>query len=118
MGKKLGLIGGKGKMGTLFKELVKACNITIVSTPITQTVLVIEAISEVLTQNNLLIDLTSLKSSLIDVMMHSKDSLIGLHPLFGPSVTELQNQRIVMFPQRPRDWQAWLIEGFEKRVLK
>lgn len=140
MGKKLGIIGGKGKMGALFKgllqdavdeilisdkgteltnnELVKACNIIIVSTPITKTVDVVEEISDDLTKDQLLIDLTSLKTGPTDAMMHSKASVIGLHPLFGPSVTELKNQRIVMCPQRPGDWQPWLTEILEKKGAK
>ena len=136
----LGVIGGKGKMGAFFsellkneveeiiisdldtelsnKELVKKSHVIIVTVPITKTKKVIEEIASDLRNDQLILDLTSLKTGPIDAMMHSKASVIGLHPLFGPSVKNLSNQRIVICPTRPGKWEPWIRGVFEKKEVQ
>ena len=119
---KAGIIGGTGKMGRLFgpvferagyevlvsgrstpltnSRLAEQCDLVIVSVPIRDTVRVIEEIAPVLTQNQILCDLTSLKVAPVAAMMKSEAQVIGLHPLFGPTVPSLLHQTIVVCPAR------------------
>ncbi len=119
---KAGIIGGTGKMGRLFTpvferagyevlisgrstlltnaDLAGQCDIVILSVPIHDTVRVIEEISPVLTKDQLLCDFTSLKTEPVNAMLKSKASVIGLHPLFGPTVQSLRRQTIIVCPAR------------------
>jgi prephenate dehydrogenase len=122
---KAGIIGGTGKMGRLFTpvfkragyevvvsgrstlltntELAEQCDLVIVSVPIHDTVRVINEISPVLTRDQLLCDFTSLKTEPVAAMMRSKASVIGLHPLFGPTVQTLHHQTIIVCPARAEE---------------
>jgi prephenate dehydrogenase len=119
---KAGIIGGTGRMGRLFvpvfgragydvivsgrktaltnAELAKACDIVIVSVPIHDTVRVIEEIAPLLTKDQLLCDFTSLKVRPVGAMLKSKAQVIGLHPMFGPTVSSLRSQTIIVCPVR------------------
>jgi len=119
---KAGIIGGTGKMGKLFvpvferagyevlvsgrstpltnARLAKLCDIVIVSVPIHDTVRVIKEIAPVLTKDQLLCDFTSLKTLPVAAMLESEASVIGLHPVFGPTVPSLRQQTIIVCPAR------------------
>jgi prephenate dehydrogenase len=119
---KAGIIGGTGKMGRLFApvferagydvlvsgrsttltniQLAERSDIVIVSVPIRDTVRVIEEISPVLTPHQLLCDFTSLKVAPVAAMLKSAAQVIGLHPLFGPTVQSLRHQTIIVCPAR------------------
>jgi prephenate dehydrogenase len=118
----VGIIGGTGKMGRLFSpvferagyevlvagrstclsahELAERCDIIIVSVPIRDTVGVIDAIAPVLTREQLLCDFTSLKMVPVEAMLKTKAQVIGLHPMFGPTVASLHHQTIIVCPAR------------------
>lgn len=122
---KTGIIGGTGKMGRLFTpvferagyevlvsgrstpltntDLAEQCDLVIVSVPIHDTVRVIEEISPLLTKDQLLCDFTSLKTGPVTAMLKSKARVIGLHPLFGPTVQSLRHQTIIVCPARAED---------------
>jgi len=119
---KAGIIGGNGKMGRLFApvferagydvlvsgrstpltniQLAERCDLVIISVPIRETVRIIEEISPVLTRDQLLCDLTSLKAAPVAAMLNSDAQVIGLHPLFGPTVQSLRHQTIIVCPAR------------------
>jgi prephenate dehydrogenase len=119
---KAGIIGGTGKMGRLFvpiferagyevlvsgrstaltnTQLAERCDIVIVSVPIHDTVRVIEEIAPVMTKEQLLCDFTSLKVLPVTAMLESEARVIGLHPLFGPTVPSLRHQTIIVCPAR------------------
>ena len=119
---KAGIIGGTGKMGRLFvpvferagyevlvsgrstpltnTRLAEQCDIVIVSVPIHDTVRVIGEIAPVLKKDQLLCDFTSLKTLPVAAMLESKAQVIGLHPLFGPTVPSLSRQTIIVCPAR------------------
>jgi prephenate dehydrogenase len=119
---KAGIIGGTGKMGRLFApvferagyevlvsgrstpmtntRLAELCDIVIISVPIHDTVRVIREIAPVLTKDQLLCDFTSLKTQPVAAMLESKARVIGLHPLFGPTVLSLRQQTIIVCPAR------------------
>jgi prephenate dehydrogenase len=119
---KAGIIGVTGKMGRLFvpiferagyevlvsgrstaltnTQLAERCDIVIVSVPIQDTIRVIGEIAPVMTKDQLLCDFTSLKVLPVAAMLESEASVIGLHPLFGPTVQSLRHQTIIVCPAR------------------
>jgi prephenate dehydrogenase len=121
---RVGIIGGTGKMGTFFRQvwekeghevqisgrktsrnsrdLARECDMVVVSVPIRNTVGVIEEIASVLTDQQILCDLTSLKMKPVEAMLRSSAEVIGLHPMFGPGIASLQGQTIIACPVRCR----------------
>jgi prephenate dehydrogenase len=119
---KAGIIGGTGRMGRLFtpvferagyevlvsgrttaltnEQLAERCELVIVSVPIHDTVRVIDEIAPLLSPGQLLCDFTSLKVKPVEAMLKSKADVIGLHPMFGPTVSSLHHQTIIVCPAR------------------
>ncbi len=119
---KVGIIGGTGKMGSLFAgvfrraghevqvcgrttqvtcgKLAGECDLVMVSVPIRDTEEVIRRITPLLSPGQILCDLTSLKTGPVTAMMESAASVIGFHPMFGPNVPSLRGQTIVVTPAR------------------
>lgn len=122
---KAGIIGGTGKMGKLFipvferagyevlisgrstsltsADLAKQCDLVIVSVPIRDTVRVIAETAPLLKPGQLLCDFTSLKVRPVEAMLKSKADVVGLHPMFGPTVSSLKSQTIIVCPARVED---------------
>jgi len=133
---KAGIIGGTGKMGRLFAkvfekagyevlvsgrktaltaaDLVAQCDIVIVSVPIRETVRVIGEIAPLMRPGQLLCDFTSLKVKPVAAMLTSKADVVGLHPMFGPTVKSIKNQTIIVCPARAKEARvAELVTVFE-----
>ncbi|MBP7901274.1 MAG: prephenate dehydrogenase/arogenate dehydrogenase family protein [Spirochaetes bacterium] len=127
MQRKIGIIGGTGGMGSLFSEFFESMghtvivasrrteitpekcaeisDIVIVTVPIKNTIDVIRQIAPHVKKDSLLMDFTSLKKREVDAMLESSCcEVIGCHPVFGPSVNNLQNQVIVLTPARGDKW--------------
>ncbi len=122
---KAGIIGGTGKMGRLFvpvfeqggyevvvsgrstdltnRDVAEQCDLVIVSVPIHDTVRVIDEIAPLMNKDQLLCDFTSLKVRPVEAMLRSKAEVIGLHPMFGPTVQSLRHQTIIVCPARASD---------------
>lgn len=138
--KKVAIIGGKGAMGacmaTLFSDLGhvvmvtdvdtplssrEACehaDVVVISVPIVDTVDVIRELGPYVRADALLTDVTSVKQEPMAAMLDAtKASVVGMHPLFGPSVHSLQGQRVVMCPGRGDAWHDWLRDVLEARGL-
>lgn len=138
---KVGIIGGTGQMGQFFKrffernnckvlilsrktklkpeDCAKQSDVVLVSVPIDVTVDVIKKIAPHINKNSLLIDTTSIKKEPVKAMLHySKCEVIGMHPMFGPNVSSLKNQTIVLCPARTKKWLKWIIDIFEKNKAK
>lgn len=116
------IIGGTGRMGGLFgrvlrhagwevvctgrrtgttgRECARESGIVMISVPIRETVGVIREIAPLLGSDQLLCDLTSLKVEPVRAMLESEADVLGLHPMFGPSVESLKGQTIVATPAR------------------
>lgn len=82
------------------QDIAKKCGIVIISVPIRDTVKVIESVSPLLEPGQLLCDVTSLKARPVAAMLRSKADVIGLHPMFGPTVKTLRKQTIIACPAR------------------
>lgn len=132
---KIGIIGGKGKMGAYFAkffteqnfqvlisdidtplsnlELAQKADIVIISVPIEHTVKVIKEIAPHVRKESLLMDLTSIKEAPVEAMLKSQASVVGCHPLFAPTVP-LKNQIIVLSQSRGKKWHTWIKNLFKK----
>ena len=132
--KTIAIIGAKGGMGRMLTSLfgslghevigvdletdptiadaVAAADVIAISVPIDVTPEVIAEVGPLTNTDQLLIDVTSIKTGPVAAMLQeSTASVIGTHPLFGPDVHSLQGQRIVMTPAREVGscgWEEWL----------
>jgi len=119
-GTTVGIIGGTGQMGSFFAGVFRRagwevavrgrksdqpldrfldpCDIVMIVVPIRATIGVIEEVAPLLRADQLLCDLTSLKTGPVAAMVGSKAGVVGLHPMFGPGVETLQGQTIVVTP--------------------
>lgn len=128
------VIGGNGAMGQLFARIfedlgqdvlvadldttltpiqaAKRADAVLISVPIDATVEVIKEIGPHVREDGLLFDLTSTKSDPVNAMCSAtKADVIGMHPMFGPSIHTMQDQRIVVVPGRLKSdspWPSWL----------
>lgn len=136
--KTVGIIGGKGLMGSFFADffrtlgfhvvvsdrgtklkndaLVRESEIVFFSVPIHLTQKIIEDVRPLVRKDQLLLDCTSLKTIPMRAMMKSRASVIGLHPMFRPSPLGLQNQTVVMCvgraqPATVAEVKKWFIHG-------
>jgi prephenate dehydrogenase len=134
---KVGIIGGTGRMGRLFssvfehagyevhvcgrkeekscREIAERCPLVMVSVPIRETESVIRKIVPLLSRDQLICDLTSIKAGPVAAMLESEASVIGLHPMFGPSMYSLRGQTIIATPARcSPETAAQLFSVFER----
>ena len=100
------------------RDAAAAADVVVISVPIDLTTSVIAELGPLVRDDALLMDVTSIKEEPLQAMLkHSKASVVGTHPLFGPSVHTLQGQRIVLTPGRGDDWLAWLRTMLKARGL-
>ncbi len=134
------VIGGLGQMGRclcrLFEDLghcvlvvdveteitaaeaASVADVVVISVPIADTVSVIETVGPLVRNDALLMDVTSIKGPPVEAMLRcSTASVIGTHPMFGPSVHSLQGQRVILCRGRGEAWEAWLRETLHARGL-
>jgi prephenate dehydrogenase len=128
----IGIIGGTGLMGQWFKrffenqgytiliasrttklnmeDCAKQSDVVIISVPIDVTVETIKKVAPLVKKDSLLMDMTSLKVEPVKTMLkYSVCSVVGTHPMFGPGVEKIRNQKVVVCPGRGKKWQKWLI---------
>ncbi len=124
------LVGGGGSMGRLLHgwlasrghqvtilerddgqdpaPLLADAEVILVAVPMGAAVPVIETLAPQLRPDQLLCDINSLKSEVCRVMASACTSeVIGLHPMFGPTVATLRRQKVVWCPVRPGPLAAW-----------
>lgn len=134
------IIGGKGGMGRcmarLFEDLGHAvlvadldtdlssaeaaalADVVVISVPIEVTEEVIREVGPKVREDALLMDVTSVKEAPLRAMLESsRASVIGTHPMFGPSVHSLQGQRVVLCKGRGDAWESWLRRMLSARGL-
>ena len=135
----IGLIGGTGGMGRMFRRLfeadgyrveglgrapleayerlVRASDVIIVSVPIQQTVPLIRSIAPFLRPGQLLSDFTSIKAEPLAAMLETEADVIGCHPIFAP-MAEVAGQNVVLCPVRPGGWLPWYRELYAAHGLR
>lgn len=127
------IVGGRGQMGQYFarwfgeaayevrlldaddwphvRELCADIDLALVSVPISLTTEVIEKIGPHLPPRCVLADITSIKRAPVAAMKAAHvGPVIGLHPLFGPSTSSMDQQIVVATPGRDTDGCQWLID--------
>ncbi len=123
MKKVVGVIGGKGKVGSQFsgifkkmgfnvivsdlgtklsnKELIKKSDIVVFSVPIEKSVGIMKKeISNCIRKDQIVMDVTSLKKDQVEIMNKANGNVVGMHPLFGPTLKNFKNLNIVFCPGR------------------
>lgn len=102
--------------GTDLAKMAAACPVIVVAVPMEATVSVIGDVGPLMREDGLLMDLTSLKKAPVEAMLRASPSeVIGCHPLFGPGVSFLRGENIVLCPARGDRWLPWLRDLFGKR---
>ena len=132
-GFKVLLVGGRGQMGQYFarwfgeagyevrvldaadwpriNELCAGIDLALVSVPIHFTTRVIEQLGPCLPPRCVLTDITSIKQAPVAAMRAAHGGpVIGLHPLFGPSTSSMDQQIVVASPGRDPEACQWLVD--------
>jgi chorismate mutase/prephenate dehydrogenase len=100
-------------------EAAAVADVVIVAVPIDVTEDVIRRIGPRVRPEALLMDVTSIKTGPLRAMLAaSRASVVGTHPLFGPTVHSLQGQRVVLTPGRGDEWLAWLRSMLHARGIE
>jgi len=100
-------------------EAAAVADVVVISVPIDVTVQVIEQLGPRVRPEALLMDVTSVKTEPMRAMLAaSSASVVGTHPLFGPTVHSLQGQRVVLTPGRGEEWLRWVRAMFAARGLQ
>ena len=133
----IGIIGGTGAMGlwlaSLFEKnglnvikvgrsteftpeyVAKNCNVVVISVPISVTENMIKKIGPLMSQDSLLMDLTSIKKMPLETMLkYSQSEVVGLHPLFGPEIELDLEKKVVVCPGRGEKGKEWIVEFLNK----
>lgn len=99
-------------------EAAAVADVTIISVPIHLTEQVIAEIGPHVRDDALLMDVTSVKAAPVAAMLAAtRGSVVGTHPMFGPSVHTLQGQRVVLCRGRGDAWADWVADTFRARGL-
>ncbi|MDV2991448.1 MAG: T-protein [Chroococcidiopsis sp. SAG 2025] len=136
--RKITIIGGRGRMGKFFtqhlstaghqvstlgnqdwenaSQLLGAAELVIVSVPIERTVTVIERAAKYLSPTTALVDITSIKTQPVQAMLvNHAGAVMGLHPMFGPSVKSFAGQKVVICSGRNDEIFQWLLDFIADR---
>ena len=114
---------------TYLKDNCKAAktgDVVIITVPIDYTIETIKEVAPCVKKGALLTDFTSVKEEPCRAMAEFSNEdveVIGMHPMFGPKVIELEGQVVVLTPVRPAfggeyKWMPWLLEFLNKHRAK
>lgn len=118
----IGIIGGEGKTGGQFKrlfrehgfsvrvtgentrhknkDLLRECDVIIFALPLSKaSELMCEELRLSTRKDQLLLDVSSLKTREVEAMTSGRGEVIGMHPLFGPT-TEPKGETVILCPGR------------------
>ncbi|WP_206099285.1 bifunctional chorismate mutase/prephenate dehydrogenase [Rheinheimera mangrovi] len=134
-GDKVVVVGGAGALGKRFvslflrsgylvevleqenwhqaKDMVQGAALVLIAVPIAVTEQVITQLPE-LDADTVLADLTSTKTGPLSAMLakHSA-AVVGLHPMFGPDISNIAKQVVVVSHGRDAEKYQWLIQQFK-----
>ncbi len=124
------VVGGEGELGSLFvrmlrssgyivrilekdnwddvDQLIDGAGLVLLAVPIELTCDIIAQLPP-LAPDCLLADLTSVKAAPLQAMLkHHPGPVLGLHPMFGPDITSLAKQLVIICPGRYPKKSQWL----------
>jgi prephenate dehydrogenase len=103
---------GDGRKEPLSKQWVRQCQVIMLSVPIHTVESVMQKLGPLMEPDQLLVDNCSLKAgALVFYAQILTGSVIGNHPLFGPSVMSFEDQVVFTCNQHGGKWTGWL-DGF------
>jgi prephenate dehydrogenase len=84
---------------------VKKADVVIISVPIDNFEAVIEEIAPFINPDQLIVDITSIKTQPVDIMHRylANNTILGTHPVFGPGARDLKNQNFVLTPTNEKE---------------
>lgn len=95
------------------KTTLKDADLVIISVPIDATHETILKVAPYLGAQTVLSDLTSIKKQPVEQMCQAHSGpVLGLHPVFGPSVSDPHNQVIVHCCGRDEAASSWVVDSF------
>lgn len=127
------IVGGRGKMGRYFERwftesgyqvrildvedwpdvapLCAGIDLALIAVPIQLTPTVIKQLGPYLPPECLLADVTSVKQAPVEAMLAAHPGpVIGLHPLFGPTTSSMDQQLMAATPGRSPEGCQWLLD--------
>jgi chorismate mutase/prephenate dehydrogenase len=91
-------------------EAVRGADVVVISVPMASCRAVAEELAPHVRDDALLCDVNSLKEEVCGVMEHAcPGEVLGLHPMFGPTVRSLRRQKVCVCPVRPGPRAEWLL---------
>lgn len=136
----VGIIGGRGQLGSWFARLlakhgiavsiadvgtelsnadvVKRSEAVVVSVPIGVTEQVLREIVPHVRRDQLVVDLTSVKTPFVPVLESMQGDVLSVHPMFSPSVASLEGQSCVMCPLREGRFGAFFRHILEREGIQ
>ncbi len=136
---KIGVIGGNGAFGKWLvnffesfgyevlvsdidteltnREVVEQSEVVVFSVPIGKSVQIIEDMVPYSKEGTVWIDVTSLKTGTVNAMMQSKAEVIGMHPMFKPTMGA-KGQVVIFCPDGQSKWVKLFKEAFISRGAK
>lgn len=131
-----GIIGGNGNMGKWMKKLLEKHNfkvlvsdtrtrlsnkelaeksdIIIFSVPIGKTVEIIKQVLPYTRQDQMLMDLTSIKTPAVNAMKGSPCEILSIHPMFSHTIESLKGQRVIFCKITEKDYTKKIKDLFIK----
>ncbi len=126
---RIGIIGGNGRMGRWMasfflshgfevgisdkgtelsnQELAEGSDVLVFAVPISVTEEVIESLHPFSREDQLWMDVTSIKQPAVEAMLRSKAEVVGLHPMFSPTIG-IKGQTVVVCDARTQKWNGWI----------
>jgi len=139
---RIGIVGGKGRMGNFFanffrergyevvikdvnlgpsyEELCRTSKVILLSVPLDRFPQVVSELSPYVLEENWIFDICSLKLEPVRIMKRylKKGEVLATHPLFGPYEKSLKDKIIAYYPIRGKGIKAWFIELFSSAGAK
>lgn len=129
---RVGVVGGRGRMGAWFASRLAAggcpvviadiadgplrgadlaqCQVILLAVPVAALDSALRAVAPHAPADGLIADLCSLKTAPLEAMLNAAPGqVLGLHPLFGPGADSLVGQTVFACPGRPGPWADWLL---------
>lgn len=130
------LVGGNGVMGRFFgkrleeaghtikildsqdwqnaESLLAGADLVLICVPLKSTVKIIQQIAPYLSPTTVLADVASIKTPIYEALMATHPGpVVSLHPMFGPGVTSLMGQKVVVCHGRESKDYQWFLEWLE-----
>ena len=103
-----------GRSNPITPEQAAACDVLVFSVPMKETVKVIRNIAPLVSEDAMLMDLTSIKAKPMAAMLHfSRAEVVGAHPLFGPGSSNGSKKTCVLCEGRGDAGMVWI-----KKILE